>query len=226
MSIRTLTTIAAQRDEGKPRRPAAITAAEGSASAQEQAKLPSTLTDSLISAIPTEILGPYTAMIGIIVGLLVSRDDYLPLRWAVYGATAALVVAAVIVLYGQKKGGRGRTVPFAEVTAATVAFGVWGLVMPGSPLEGAINSGTTRAITDAVLAFGATVLLTLIGAPLTKASKSANDNPGSDTTDQNMAPVDEKPAVVNPSPEPGDDDRHEQAAAGTVLSSIGAEQSD
>jgi hypothetical protein len=46
-----------------------------------------------------------------------------------------------------------------------------GLVMPGSPLQGAIDDNTTRAITSAVVALGATVLLTLMGAPLTKERK-------------------------------------------------------
>jgi hypothetical protein len=45
--------------------------------------------------------------------------------------------------------------------------------MPGSPLDGVITDGTTLGITDAVIAFGATALLTLLSAPMTKATKNA-----------------------------------------------------
>jgi hypothetical protein len=59
-----------------------------------------------------------------------------------------------------------------ETVAALVAFGAWGLVMPGSPLSAAL-SGDDLTIWTGILTIGGAFVVTLLANPLQQAAKPA-----------------------------------------------------
>jgi FtsH-binding integral membrane protein len=155
MSVRSLTTLAVERD---------TEAHDGKA-----------FTDVLISAIPSEVLGLYTFVVTAIVGTITSDSDdkQLSLRWIVFGAGVLATVVYLIVGYLQARAAtRKRRFPGQELTAAVVAFSAWGLVMPGSPLSASLTDDQARIWTAIITAAGVFVLFLLRGA-LTGRAKRA-----------------------------------------------------
>lgn len=174
MSVRTLAALAVERDRaaaGQPAGGGAGTAAVSASRARRDA-VPQSYADVVTSAIPTEPLAAYTALVGIVIGA-VGQDDYLPFRWGAYGVFLAIVVAAVWLAYaraaqGPLGGGQRRnSFPAVEVSSALLAGGAWGLAMPGSPL-GAALSGTALTLTTASVLIGAAAVLSLLAAPTLK----------------------------------------------------------
>jgi hypothetical protein len=196
MSVRSLAALAVERDRaaaGQAARGGAGEAAvAGSRSRRDAA--PQTFTDVVISAIPTEPLAAYTALVGIVIGA-VGSGAYLPFRWGAYGAFLAIVVAAVWLAYARAVRGalgvapgdaRRKSFPGVEVGSALLAGGAWGLAMPGSPLDAAL-SGTARTLTTASVLIGTAAVLSLLAAPAlktgtgkkAKAAASGGDSVGS-----------------------------------------------
>jgi hypothetical protein len=155
MSVRSLTTLAVERDTEAP------ASAKG-------------FTDVLISAIPSEVLGLYTFVVTAIVGTITAGDDkQLGLRWVVFVAGALATVVHLLVGYVQvRHATRRRRFPGPEVTAAVVAFSAWGLIMPGSPLTATLSADGARIWTAIITAVGVFVLFLLRGS-LTKPASRA-----------------------------------------------------
>lgn len=203
MSIRSLAALAVARDKASPGKvagggaaEAALTQPDGVARGQragappEQGGVPQQFIDVLISAIPTEPLAAYTALVGVTVGTLNGPDAraYLPFRWGAYGAFLIVILGAVWLSYYRVSRGpvgvtfaaNRREFPIAEALAALVAGAAWGLAMPGSPLNAQLT-GTVRTFATAAIIIGAAAVLTLLQAPQLKTgSKTPGevDNPG------------------------------------------------
>ncbi|MGH3770901.1 MAG: hypothetical protein ACRDRW_05820 [Pseudonocardiaceae bacterium] len=203
MSIRSLAALAVARDKASPGQvvgggaaEAAVVQPTGAARGQpagtppEQGGVPQQFVDVLISAIPTEPLAAYTALVSVTVGTLSAPDAraYLPFRWWVYGFFLMVILAAVWrAYYRASRGPAGvispdnrRRFPIAEALAALVAGAAWGLAMPGSPLNAQLT-GTVRTLATAAIIIGAAAVLTLLQAPQLKTgSKTPGevDNPG------------------------------------------------
>jgi hypothetical protein len=196
VSVRSLAALAVERDKAAAGQPAgggggggAVLEALGDDQRSKREAVPQSFTDVVVSAIPTEPLAAYTALVGVVVGA-VGLDDsrsYLPFRWGAYGAFLAIVVAAVWLAYARAAAGpmgpaneesrRRNSFPAAEVTSALLAGGAWGLSMPGSPLDGAL-AGTARTLTTASVLVGSAALLSLLAAPTLKTgtkSRKATD---------------------------------------------------
>jgi hypothetical protein len=104
MSIRSLTYLAVQRDKAQPSQPAGGGGGMAAAPPPAGPEIPQQFVDVLTSAIPTEPLVAYTAILGFIAGTIDARkpDEYLPLRWTIYGGFLVLIVVAVGVTYLRK----------------------------------------------------------------------------------------------------------------------------
>jgi hypothetical protein len=153
MSVRSLTTLAVERDTEDP-------PGQG-------------FTDVLISAIPSEVLGLYTFVVTAIVGTITAGDDkQLGLRWVVFAAGVLATVVYLVVGYLQARQDTRRRFPGHELTAAVVAFSAWGLVMPGSPLTATLSDDAARIWTAIITALGVMCLFLLRGS-LTKPASRA-----------------------------------------------------
>ena len=180
MSIRSLAALAVARDKAPPAEPvaggggdAAAPAAPGGPFVAQQ------FVDVLVSAIPTEPLAAYTAIVGLTVGTvdIAHPHSYLTFRWFCFAAFLVFTLLAITVAYNRKANGPTgpvdrRRFPWAEGGAALLAASAWGLIMPGSPLNVALT-GTVWTLTSASIAVGATALLALVFAPQLKTGTSS-----------------------------------------------------
>lgn len=168
MSIRSLTAMAVQRDAGVPRKPVKnkkpVDAADDTKGVQQG------YADVLISSIPTEILAPYTFIVGVIVA---QDDEYLGVRWGVYVGFFLLVGATLYGSYKRERGAKKRRFPVAEASAALIAFAAWGLVMPGSPLSAELSGGDLTVATTLITVVSAVVIGLILGKPLKQQASSA-----------------------------------------------------
>jgi hypothetical protein len=173
MSIRSLTSLAVERDIAPPGQ-----LAKGGAGGAGGGAIPQQFTDAITSAIPTEPLAAYTAVVGVVAGVT-TGDSYLPFRWAALAAFLVVIAAAVYVSYLTKatlgprslKEGNRRTFPAIELASALIAGLAWGLAMPGSALNVALK-GNAATIAAASIAIGGAAVLSLLTPWLTKASKT------------------------------------------------------
>jgi hypothetical protein len=154
VSIRSLANIAVARDTPE--------AADGVGAA----------TGVLVAAIPTEVLAPYTALIGVVVSTANHGSDYETFRWWLFGVATALVIVALTVAFYRGKPEQGRHLPFVEILAATFAFAAWGLVMPGSPLS-LVVTGDALTIVTATIAIGGAFFVTLLVPTIAKPSSKS-----------------------------------------------------
>ena len=88
-----------------------------------------------MSAIPTEPLAIYTGLVSGVVALFAvdatKKQQYLPLRWWMFGAACGLVVLWVVAGYfSRAKGTRRRNVPVFEIVTAVLAFSGWAWSCP------------------------------------------------------------------------------------------------
>jgi len=161
MSLSALSTVAVQRDKGKPRRtnPKPKTAADADQT-EERPYL-----SLLVAAIPTEPLALYTFLTAGIVATIDEGDsERIPLRWTIYAGMIVFIAAWLATTYLRGRAqDKKRRFPVAETAAAVVAFAAWGLVMPESPLNAEL-SGDDRVIwTLIITAVGAGLLGLLTG---------------------------------------------------------------
>lgn len=183
MSIRALTALAVERDradEGAPalggKRGTAAPPAAPAAGPDAEA-IPQSFVDTLTSAIPTEPLVAYTAVVGIVTAAIgTDTRGYLPFRWCAFVVFLVLIAAAVIVSYRAKattKDADGiaaskrnaRDVPVLELATALVAGGTWGMAMPGGPLSATFTGPMELIATGSTVVVGA-FLVTLAAGPL------------------------------------------------------------
>jgi hypothetical protein len=195
MSVRSITALAVARDKARPGRPAGGGAAEvavaqpdgtvrgrPAGAPPDRGGVPQQFVDVLISAIPSEPLAAYTALLAAAAVTLDGPDGkpgdpraYLPFRWWAYGVFLAIVVIAVWVGYlrasrgpaGVQQQSNRRAVPVAEIASALLAGGAWALVTPGGPLIQQL-AGNVRTLAVASIVIGAAVLLSFVQAPQLK----------------------------------------------------------
>lgn len=188
MSIRSVTALAVARDSA-PRGKAAgggggAAAVGGPAGdgggAGGGTDIPQSFVDVLVSAIPTEPLAAYTAIVGIAAGTIPTTDTkhppYMAFRWATFGVFLALILVAIVLGYKRKAGIRKRF-PVAESGAALIAGAAWGLAMPGSALNVQL-AGTARTLTTASIAIGAAAILVLVFGPVLKSGTTKTGSDG------------------------------------------------
>jgi hypothetical protein len=145
MSIGTLATVGVARDTKAVRR---RDAGKAKATAPDEA---AKTRDMVLAAIPVEVVGPYTFLVTVLIGLIdVEKGEHLDqfetARWALY---ALAVVGTCFFVWDtvRRKRARGgwKPVPALEVASAGVAAAVWGLTVPESPLAIRLN-GDNRTI--------------------------------------------------------------------------------
>jgi len=162
-----LTAIAVQRDAEPPRKAKPATRRRVDGDEGRADLVPQTWADVIIGAIPTEILALYTAVIGVVVGTIdKGKDDLLLFRWIAYAVTLVLVVVWLIAAYRRQRTSTKRRYPLAETAAAVVAFGAWGLVMPGSPLAASLDDPQWTTIWTIVITALGVAFLGMLGMPL------------------------------------------------------------
>lgn len=166
MSLRALSERAAWRDSDSPG--VATRAVEGGLPATGAAEL-TKAEGALTAAIPTEVLGPYTALVAIIVANSSSLDPRTALRWWTYGAALMLIVVYISVSFRGNRT-KKRQLPWLELMAALTAFAAWGLAMPGSPLSITVHA-SDFAIASAMIAVGGATLLGVFSAPMNAKTK-------------------------------------------------------
>lgn len=124
----------------------------------------------LAAAVPTDIAAFYTTVLGVLAGILVENPGgsfYLPLRWWLYAGGLVATLLAVPIAYraAAPAGRRRRKLPIVETVTAVIAFAVWGLVVPTSPLY-FILKAPVLPIAVAILSAGGAMVLTAMLSPL------------------------------------------------------------
>ncbi|MDT7706423.1 MAG: hypothetical protein QOG20_2030 [Pseudonocardiales bacterium] len=195
MSIRALTALAVERDRADAGTPAlggsrggepttSPTAAEtnGTSPGPAATGVPQSFTDALTSAIPTEPLAAYTALIAVVTAAVGSDPrSYLPFRWWAFFGFLGLTAAATVIGYRQKSiaaspsetnasAGNQRPAPWLELGTALVAAAAWGLAMPGGPFSAQFTGPAQLLATGSTLVLGAS-LVTLAATPLTRGTE-------------------------------------------------------
>jgi hypothetical protein len=187
MSIRSLTTLAVERERASPDQGARVAGGQGRAGVGATADvIPVDIKDALTSAIPTEPLAAYTAAIGILAGIPASGADagkYLPFRWAAFVVFLVITAAAVLSGYRSKRDSawpvgvvadptEPRRWPSLEMMTAMTAAATWGLAMPGSALNTQLSKNAA-IISAGSIAIGGSVILYFLSSSLTKPSSTS-----------------------------------------------------
>src|SRR5215831_1943625 len=156
MSVAALTSLAAVRDTGAPTKG---DVGKSTSTDPVTAKEPASLTDMLVSQVPTELVAPYTAVTAAIVGAVdkptptrPSPDQLASWRWLAFGIMMVAIVA--FVWEGKRRKAGGGAFPLLEVFAALVAGAGWAFSLPGSPLIPYVH-GKAAILTPVVVAFAA-----------------------------------------------------------------------
>jgi hypothetical protein len=168
MSLRSMMEVAGKRDAGPRTKPAEARRREDDAESNDELTKPGAL---LVAAIPTEVLAPYTALIGAIIATIdAGESNRSGFRWGLYAAGLVAIGLYMGVSYVRRAGQRKRRFPLLEWVAATLAFGAWALVMPGSPLATELT-GDDLTIWTVVISVGGAFLVGLMTQPLKKPAK-------------------------------------------------------
>lgn len=181
MTMSGLIDLAVSRGEGEPEKKRRYT--KKGEPEQATAEAPAGL-GVLISAIPVEIIALYTAFVATTVtrvtpstefleqfkkdhkGTAFAYDhtrDLITLRWAVYGALAAAVIGIVYGGWSKRRDAAKdkRRAPVTEMAAGLVAFGAWGLTMPGGLLVPYVESRDLAIVTLGIITIVAAGMLAL-----------------------------------------------------------------
>lgn len=170
MSLSTLSAIAVQRDEGKPRRSKRKPTTPTEAATTEERSY----ANVLVSAIPTEPLALYTFLVaGIVATIDAGESERLVLRWVIYGVMIAFIAAWLGTTYLRGRSAK-RKFPVVETVSAIVAFAAWGLVMPDSPLSAELT-GDDRLVATLLITSGGVAILGLLGVSLKQETKKGTN---------------------------------------------------
>lgn len=174
MSVSALTSLAAIRDTGSPTKQ---DVGKATGTDPTKAKEPASLTDMLVSQVPTELVAPYTAVTAAIVGAVdkptttnPSPDQLAGWRWLVFAIMMAAIVA--LVWEGKRRKAGGGDFPLLEIVAASVAGAGWAFALPGSPLIPYLH-GKSAILAPVVIAFGAICVSSVIASNLQAPRRSA-----------------------------------------------------
>ena len=195
MSLGALTSLAAVRDTRAPTKQDVGKSTTAPGTAAE----PASLTDILVSQVPTELVAPYTAVTAAIVGAVAKPSTAVPnpdqltaWRWLAF---AILIIAtAALVWEGKNRKAPGGAFPLLEITGAVIAATGWAFALPGSPLTPYLH-GVALTLTPLLVAFGAVAAAAFTASALQAPRKSAKP-PGAGTAnaDQEAKAVSDPPA--------------------------------
>lgn len=206
MSLGALTSLAAVRDTRAP------TKQDVGKSTGDKGGESASLTDILVSQVPTELVAPYTAVTAAIVGAVAKPSKAAPnpdqltnWRWLAF---AILVIAtAVLVWEGKRRKSEHSDFPLLEITGAVTAATGWAFALPGSPLIPYLH-GVSQTLTPVTVAFGAVAAASFTASalqaprkkkePTTKALMAAPDA----TEVSRVTPGQEENSASGPSPSP------------------------
>jgi hypothetical protein len=173
MSLGALTTLAAVRDTRPPQKQDVGKQDAGKPEGQQQASL----TDILVTQVPTELVAPYTAVTAAIVGAvgsppnpLTQPDQLAGWRWLVF---AILIVATVVLTWeGKRRKAGGGDFPLLEITGAVITATGWAFTLPGSPLDPYLH-GSSKVIVPLIVAFAAIAAASMTASALQAPRNSA-----------------------------------------------------
>jgi hypothetical protein len=186
MSLVTMGAIAVGRDLTEPGQPisdaigAPSLAVVGAGSAASLASFG----QMLIAQIPTEALLGYTTLLALFSAS--PRGLYVAGRWGLYGATIVVCAVAVLVSYFAQrnydlrdqhpapiadrpgaKGCRPPHLPYLPALTSSLSMAVYGLTVPGSPLESSV-SAQAFSILSGCLAVGGGVMMSIFAPILSR----------------------------------------------------------
>jgi hypothetical protein len=164
MSVGALTTLAAARDRRPPRKQD-VGKATG-----DKAEDPASLTDILVTQVPTELVAPYTVVTAAIVGAVVKPTKAIPnpdqlanWRWLAF---AILIVATVVLIWeGKRRKSPDPRFPWLEVTGGVAAATGWAFALPGSPLIPYVH-GISKTLLPLTVAFAAVAFTAMTASAL------------------------------------------------------------
>jgi len=174
MSIASLTTVAAARDVGVPEKQDTGKATRSTEGA------PASMTDLLITQVPTELVAPYTAVTAGLVGAIAKvtssnphPDQLTAWRWIAF---VILIVGIVgLTSEGKRRKSPGGPFPLLEVTGALIAGIGWAFALPASPLSPYLHGTAAQTATPLLVAFAAIVASSLTAGALQSPRKSAQE---------------------------------------------------
>jgi hypothetical protein len=170
MSVGSLTTIAAARDDLRQTAPSGSRVSKGAIGRvpahHVEAGQSAGVADVLAKQLPTELVAPYTALTAVIVGAIASPtpnrphpDQLIAWRWTAFGVLIASVI--LLVWFGkQQKTGRW-SFPLAAVTSGVVAAVVWACMMPASPISPYLHSEHAQVLVPLFIAVAGVVAAAL-----------------------------------------------------------------
>ena len=165
MSVSSLTTIAAAREDIPDRRPTKGEIGKVPAYHPEAGQSAG-VADVLAKQFPTELVAPYTALTAAIVAAVAKptpRDPHPDqLIWWRWAAFAVLIASVILVVWFGKRQKTGRwRFPLAAITSGVVAAAVWGCMMPGSPVGPYLHSEHAQVLVPLFIALGGVVAAAL-----------------------------------------------------------------
>ena len=179
VSLSTLTTLAVVRDADRPTKRAI------GRQPQDGDDQPASLTDLLVTMVPTELVAPYTAAAAGVVGAVASPsasdphpDQLTAWRWLLFGVLLAATFGLVWLgkrLKESRGPGGSRGFPLPESAGAVVAAAGWALALPMSPLVPYLH-GNAPIFVPFVVAFVAVAATSLIAAGLQRPRQVWSDH--------------------------------------------------
>jgi len=176
MSIASLTSVAAVRDTESPLKQdtGKATRAEGT--------VPASMTDLLVTQVPTELVAPYTAVSAALAGAVAKAasanphpDQLAAWRWIAF---VILVLGIVGLTWeGKRRKKPGGPFPLLEVTGALIAGIGWAFALPASPLSPYLHGTAAQTATPLVIAFAAIVASSITAGALQSPRNSAPPPP-------------------------------------------------
>jgi hypothetical protein len=169
MSLVLAGSVAVSRDLAEPGKPIQCPTKpampSGSTPLAQPANATTNFSHLIVAQIPTEALLAYTTLLAL---LTVSKDGYHVARWAIYLVSLPICGAVVFASYLRQRTYRtSRTrskarlpVPWLSITTTVIAMGVYGLTVPGSPLQYTM-SGTGFAITSGCLSVAGGLVMSI-----------------------------------------------------------------
>jgi hypothetical protein len=135
------------------------------------------VTDLLVTQVPTELVAPYTAVMAAIFGLVATSGGQPPDQLTTYRWLALSLLLAgtfVLVWQGKRRKAGGGDFPLLEITGALVGAAGWAFAFPASPLQPYLHGSAAQTLTPLLIAFGAIVFMAVTASALQKERKSAH----------------------------------------------------
>ena len=150
-------------DPGKPIRCPAVPA--GSTQTVNPPTATTNFSHLIVAQIPTEALLAYTTLLAL---LSVAKDGYHQARWAIYLVSLPVCGSVVFASYLRQRTYRPRRsrskararLPWLSIATTMTAMGVYGLTVPGSPLQYTM-SGTGFAVTSGCLSVAGGLVMSI-----------------------------------------------------------------